>query len=486
MSNSKKRDSVKNSTGKKVRDAKYYRKALHVDTVTLTIIAVVAIVMSLSANAMYVFFKSCLFMLFYVILIANRKECRKFVGTLSIIVGLLMILTFIGDGSVFGIIYFIFGIFYIIHSIIFLVKLRKEPVTTSDDKKEHNKSLVPVINLLLIIISLVFMFVGWLSYDDNYYNLIQLPILLFVIIFSIICSKKGYKSAFLYITLVFAVICILPSALSFFDAFSAIIDKIQYKNSSKYVSDVSKDLEERLSEDAYELAWRDLILTPVFERDSYVLIGKNYYEKAIKTWNDKGYGKMSSAFDSDDLKDIVCDGYIERSYDYSYIDVCVNIYGEDPVTCANDLKKGDGTYKSFVKCTSEKYSYITDGFDETKLKNSKSKEYYEESYKLYYMKKIEEEFAEEALDCARVTEKVPTNSKPEPVVISKKEYEELAEKYNLKNKPFSKEEIGDTTCTGYVVIELGEDKKLVSNPYISCSGKYSYTTAGYDYNKLFD
>ena len=58
-------------------------------------------------EAVPIFLKSIVFIIISTIIICNKKEIKKFIGTLSIVTSCLMILTLISDVSLFGVVYFL-------------------------------------------------------------------------------------------------------------------------------------------------------------------------------------------------------------------------------------------------------------------------------------------------------------------------------------------------------------------------------------------
>ena len=100
---------------KKEKNLSYYRNLLHKDGIALLVVAVIFTIASFlfmlqdgysGDLSVPIFLKSIMFIVLSAILVCNKKETKKFIGILTIIISCLMILTSIGDGSLFGIVYF--------------------------------------------------------------------------------------------------------------------------------------------------------------------------------------------------------------------------------------------------------------------------------------------------------------------------------------------------------------------------------------------
>ena len=109
----------------------YYRKLLHYDTIVLLIVSILFVIVSAifiettsSWDTVPILLKSILFIIFAIIVLTNKKQIGKIVGVLSVINSSLMIITSLGDGSLFGVVYLLLGIIYLIHSVIYLRKFK--------------------------------------------------------------------------------------------------------------------------------------------------------------------------------------------------------------------------------------------------------------------------------------------------------------------------------------------------------------------------
>lgn len=205
---------------KKEKNTNYYRSLLHKDSIALLIVAIIFIIIilcmgSVSDESSLIFLKSNMFMIISIIIICNKKETKKFIGTLSIITACLMVLTSIGDGSLFGIVYFLLGVFLGIHSILYLIKFKNYNVQSncSDEVVIKNSkmkylSLIPII--ISIIISIILSKVG-IGFDQ--FLIAILVINIANIIFCIILHNKKIKSAFMYLMLAMSIIITLFSGL---------------------------------------------------------------------------------------------------------------------------------------------------------------------------------------------------------------------------------------------------------------------------------
>jgi len=212
---------------KKEKNINYYRSLLHKDSIALLIVAIIFIIIilcmgSVSDESSLIFLKSNMFMIISIIIICNKKETKKFIGTLSIITACLMVLTSIGDGSLFGIVYFLLGIFLGIHSILYLIKFKNYNVQSncSDEvviKNSKMKYLSSIPIIISIIISIILSRVGigldkvGISFDQ--FLIAILVINIANIIFCIILHNKKIKSAFMYLMLAMSIIITLFSGL---------------------------------------------------------------------------------------------------------------------------------------------------------------------------------------------------------------------------------------------------------------------------------
>ncbi len=195
---------------KNEKNINYYRNLLHKDSVVLLVVASIVAILNLLFMEFSIFFKSALFIVFYIILLCNKKENVPFVGVLAIITGCLMIITSLFGVSIFDIIYILLGILYVVHSIIYLNKLKQE--TNVLEQTVQNKSNIPYINIGLIIFSIVVLFANRFT-SGKFFEILSTILsgisMLFVFISSIVLMTKKYKSALLYITFVISIIFIL-------------------------------------------------------------------------------------------------------------------------------------------------------------------------------------------------------------------------------------------------------------------------------------
>ena len=115
-------------------------------------------------EAVPIFLKSIVFIIISTIIICNKKEIKKFIGTLSIVTSCLMILTLISDVSLFGVVYFLLEIFLGVHSFFYLKNFSNSDIqgdysneVTVKNKKVKYISLIPIlITIILVILGFVF------------------------------------------------------------------------------------------------------------------------------------------------------------------------------------------------------------------------------------------------------------------------------------------------------------------------------------------
>lgn len=250
----------------KQKDLNYYRGLLHKDSVVLLVISIIFIIIILlfvkSGNVDdkigIIFLKSVLITIFSIILICNKKETKKFIGILTIIVSCLMMLTSIGDGSLFGIVYFILGIFLIIHSILYLKKYRENNVSASISDKDLTKNdKMKYLFFIPIILTIILIILGVLHdkilFNISWYIVAVLVINIISIIFSILYSHKKEKSAFVYVMLVIFIIITTFSGLTLVDEIRNENRNKKYYNSEEFLIETAKFTEKEINEDITNL-----------------------------------------------------------------------------------------------------------------------------------------------------------------------------------------------------------------------------------------
>lgn len=143
------------------KNINYYRKNLHNDSIVLLVFAGISIIVSIifmlndSYDLIPTFLKSIILIIMSAIIVSNRNKTKMFVGVLSIISAVIMIITSIMFQSIFDIAYIILGIIYLIHSIKY-INIFKKSETYIEDKMLYNKnSKLPVWAIIIIIIGIV-------------------------------------------------------------------------------------------------------------------------------------------------------------------------------------------------------------------------------------------------------------------------------------------------------------------------------------------
>lgn len=218
-----------------IKGVNYYRKLLRYDTTVLLLLSVLFVIISAifiektsNEDTVPILLKSILFIIFEIIILINKKETSKLVGVLSIINGSLMIITSIGDGSLFGVVYLLLGIIYLIHSVIYLKKFRESDYnhqTTNFEIKQNTK--LKYLTLIVNILSLPFAFAFII--DDTTVRIIAFVIVIVIniinIIFCIFLNKKYNKSTLVYITMVISILAVLINGLILLDDVGSEIHK---------------------------------------------------------------------------------------------------------------------------------------------------------------------------------------------------------------------------------------------------------------------
>lgn len=230
---------------KNEKNINYYRNLLHKDSIALLIIAVIFIILNLMFmaggidDAVPIFLKSIMFAIFSIILICNKKEIKKFVGVLSITTGCLMILTSIGDGSLFGLVYLLLGIFLIVHSIKYLKKLKDYNIQANYSTDTMVNAKIKYISLIPLVLT-IFFFILAIVFNKPVIGISWYSILIFVvnflnIIFCIILHKKNIKSVLVYLMLIISIM------IAFFNGIF-LIDDIKNYSRKKFMTIVKNVL----------------------------------------------------------------------------------------------------------------------------------------------------------------------------------------------------------------------------------------------------
>ena len=350
---------------KEEKNINYYRNLLHSDSITLLVVAIIFAIANLLFmgngydEAVPVFLKSIMFAIFSIILICNKKETKKFIGTFSIVISCLMILTSIGDGSLFGIVYILLGIFLGIHAFFYLKKFGNSDIQLDyssevivKNKKAKYVSLIPIlITIILVILGIKFnqplIGISWCSILIFLVNIVN-------IVLCIILHHKKIQSILVYMMLVLSIMIALFSGVFLIDEIGQNIRKNNYNNSESYLIDKCKNIENTINDDISLL--ENLISLNVNIGENDVVELDDYLALDTVSWID--------IVDLQELKEdgYVCDGYIildwESDLDItSYDDVSSKL--PYPFNMKNYFKN----IKTYIKCNG-KYSYQTNGFNE--------------------------------------------------------------------------------------------------------------------------
>lgn len=353
---------------KKEKNINYYRSLLHKDCIALLIVAIIFTIINLLfigngyEGAVPIFLKSIMFIIISIIIIFNKKETKKFIGILSIITSSLMVLTSIGDGSLFGIIYFLLGIFLGVHSFLYLKKFGNSHIQFDysnevivKNKKAKYISLIPIlITIILVILDFVFnqslIGVSWCSISILIVNIAN-------IILCIILHHKKIKSVLVYVILVISIMITLFNGLFLIDEIGQKIRKTNYYDSEEFLIEYAKKAEEELQYDitqAGNLKKLNIDITKenVITLDNFlstistneILSNYMYY---IKTLEEKGYS---------------CNGYailkFKDTADKDYYNLVLNKKYNDTTDMIRFFD-----INTYINCFG-KYSYKTNGFNE--------------------------------------------------------------------------------------------------------------------------
>lgn len=220
----------------------YYRKLLHYDTIVLLIVSILFVIVSAifiemtsSGDTVPILLKSILFIIFEIIVLTNKKQIGKIVGVLSVINSSLMIITSLGDGSLFGVVYLLLGIIYLIHSVIYLRKFKESNINyqmTDYENKQNTKlkylTLIP--NILLLPSIFIFII------ENTEIRIIVSVMILFIniinVIFCIYLNKKYSKSILVYITMIISILAVLINGVILIDDIGSEIYKKRKNNNN--------------------------------------------------------------------------------------------------------------------------------------------------------------------------------------------------------------------------------------------------------------
>lgn len=347
---------------KKEKDINYYRSLLHKDNIVLLVIAVVFTIINILFmgndydEAVPIILKSIMFIIISIIIICNKKEIKKFVGTLSMITSCLMILTSIGDSSLFGIVYLLLGIFLGIHSILYLKKFSNYNIQTNTNEVIVKDNKIKYISLIPILITIVLVILGFIFNESliglSWCSISILGINFISIILCIILHHKKIKSVLVYIILVISIIITLFSGIFLIEEIKQNIRKNNYYDSEEFLIEYAKILEEQLQDitqvsDLKKLNIDISKVNIITLNDIESILSKNIY--AIERLEEHGY---------------TCNGYtileFKEKADKDYYNSLL-----DNNDYYNYTMKSFFDIKSYVSCTG-KHSYTTDGFNENK------------------------------------------------------------------------------------------------------------------------
>lgn len=463
---------------------KKYRKMIHTDSIVLLVLSIIAIIFGLFVGGDHgyeLFLRSLIYFIGFIIIIANKKEIKKFVGTFAIVIASIMILLSIFSLSLFDVAYLILGIFYIIHSIKYLKNFKgyEQPIVVQEKSKLDKLKYISLISLILsVVYPIISLFLSFFIESDFLYDapvVISCLFALSSLILNIILLSKKRKSSLVYVCLVFSILITFFTGILSINTIKNELNKNNnfIEEDKEYVMYTLEDVENEVSQDIHMLITDNFIVQPIVDSNNSVLVNKEIYENAIKKYNGE-YNFISSGYKLNTLKDYVCDGYTEL-YKYSSKNLCENNLSKNSL-----CKKYDNNYvniKTFVKCTGN-YNYQTDGFDQSKYENSKNNENYSKAL----VKDMEYNFNKGVIDLFRYKPELDNGQ----IIISLNKYEtELKNTFSWEKSIFTLPKYNEYKCDGYVILDKNQTTSdIISNVYISCSGKYNYQTDGFDETKL--
>lgn len=370
---------------KRERDVIYYRNLLHKDGIALLIIAIIFTIVNVLfmvqgyGEAVPIFLKSIIFIVFSIILISNKKEITKHVGSLTIVISGLMMLTSIGDGSLFGIVYFLLGIFLAIHSLSYLKKFKDNAVQINDlNEVTHKNSKFKYISLIPFVTTMILFILGIIVNQSlvgvSLFGIAILVVNAANIIICIILNHKKIKSVLIYIMLVISVIITLFGSLFFISDVRTTIRNNYYYSSEEFLIEYAKNAEEDL---------RDSIMLPEnlkklnIDTTKENIVTLTEFLKVIST--NKILSTTVHSIDALEEEGYTCDGYVILKFkdnaDINDYYLLLNEYA-----FSNSMNNFFDV-NAFVSC-SGKYEYQTNGFDSKLLTNNNTNTLI--NYQYYY------------------------------------------------------------------------------------------------------
>ena len=296
------------------------------------------------------------------ILKINKKEIKKFIGTLSIVTSCLMILTLISDVSLFGVVYFLLEIFLGVHSFFYLKNFSNSDIqgdysneVTVKNKKVKYISLIPIlITIILVILGFVFnqslIGISWCSILILLVNIAN-------IILCIILHHKKIKSVLVYIILVISIMITLSSCLFLIDEIGQKIRKTNYYNNEEFLTKYAKEAEEELQDDIVQAGNLKKLNIDISKENIIIL---NEFLSTIST-NEILSNHMYSINELE-KNGYSCNGYaILKFKDAADKDHYNLILNEEYNDTTNMNRFFD--INTYISC-SGKYSYKTNGFNE--------------------------------------------------------------------------------------------------------------------------
>ncbi len=353
---------------KKEKDIFYYRNLLHKDGIGLLIIAIIFTIVNVLFmgqgydEAVPIFLKSIIFIVFSIILISNKKEITKHVSSLAIVISGLMILTSIGDGSLFGIVYLLLGIFIGIHSILYLQKFKDYNIQTNNSTEVIYKNykfkyicLIPfIITIILLILGMIF---NQSLVGTSFITTAILIVNVANIIICIILNHKKIKSILVYIMLVISIMITLFVGVFIIENVRITIRNNNYYNSEKFLIENAKYAEETL---------HDSVTLPENLKKLNIDVSK----KNIVTLSEflKAISTPVHSIDSLEEEGYTCDGYVILKFkETADIDYYYSIINDKYIVSMENFFD----VNVYLSC-SGKYEYQTKGFDSKLLTYNKT------------------------------------------------------------------------------------------------------------------
>jgi len=274
-----------------------------------------------------------------------------------------MLLTSLGDWSLFGIVYILLAIFMLIHSILYLKKFKDYNTQTEYlDGSSATETKIKYIVLLPACLTILFAILGIISKQGilglSWYSIAILIINVASIILCIILHSKKIKSSLVYVILVISIMITTFNGIFIMEEIKN--NKKEDNNSEEILITYAQELEDEFTD---EIMYVGNLKNLSIEITKENIVTLTEYLNVIS--QNKYISKNLFYLDELTEKGYSCDGYSilnfkDVSYTEEYNYNLENRYDVESMEYYFDVK-------SYVKCVGE-HIYMTSGFDDNLLK----------------------------------------------------------------------------------------------------------------------